>query len=206
VIRLAWPLFSLPYQLAYSSTFTRFDGIVLGAVLAVHYRRQRHWSKLVACSRWLIPMVLTGMCVLTITTGSSSPTNYVGTALCIPMMNLVGMACVVLALEPASMLCRICSGSAICRFGRLSYGMYLFHYIYAPFVRENVFAWASHYMPRALARPLLALGALALTYGLAKLAYSFIEMPAMRMKNRLNYGPKTPRSTSRVRFAAPSPS
>jgi peptidoglycan/LPS O-acetylase OafA/YrhL len=193
ILRLAWPLMHLPYDGTYVYTATRVDAIILGAVLAVYHKRAIHWDRLAKLSRILIPAVWGTLIVLTILRGNGLTTDYLGVAFSIPAMNLIGACFVILALQPASIVSRVCSGDLICRIGRLSYALYLFHALYSHTFTKVFAGKLDRYLPHYLSEALMISAAFAFTMLLAVLAYRFIELPAMRWKDKFVYGPRRPR-------------
>lgn len=189
-LRLAWPLFHLNYFAAYYLSPTRMDAILLGAVLAIQYKRGINWSRITAVSKVLIPVVWFSIVIVCLIRGRAQATDYIGVAAMIPAQNLLGAAFVVLALEPNSWMSRVCSKDLICRVGRISYGLYIFHILYKLLIYQTVGVWLTRFMPHWLALAMSACVALAITFALAGLAYRFIEEPAIRWKDRIKYGPR----------------
>ncbi|WP_158793904.1 acyltransferase [Granulicella sp. L60] len=193
LFRLAWPLTHLPYDGAYFYTTTRVDAIIIGAILAVYHGRVGLWERLAKVSRILIPVAWGIMIALTIVRGTGLTTDYFGVAFSIPMMNLIGTAFVILALHPGSIVQRVCSGNLICRFGRLTYALYLFHLLYAHTFTQVFAGKLDRYLPHVLSEALMISAAFAFTLLLAMLAYRFIELPAMSWKDKFVYGPRSSR-------------
>ena len=202
LLRVAWPLLHIPYDGAYVYTATRVDAIIIGAVLAIHYKRAVHWSMLVKLSRVLIPVVWGALIVLTVVRGHGLTTDYLGVAFSIPAMNVIGACFVILALHPNGYVNRACSGDRICSIGRLTYGLYLFHATYAYIFTKVFAARLDRYLPHDLSESLMILAALGLTMALAMLAYRVIEQPAMRWKDKHNYGPRKTRERQPVEVPA----
>jgi peptidoglycan/LPS O-acetylase OafA/YrhL len=187
--RFAWPLFHASPLGAYVSTATRGDAIILGAVLAILYSRADQWSRLVKIARVLTPGLWVAAIVATLVRGEGRCTDYFGIAVMIPVMNLIGAGFVILAIEPVGVVNRLCAGSLICRFGKLSYGMYLLHMLFSYYIQNNVVDAMSAHLPVKVAK-LAGIGiGLGLTWALAAVAYKFVETPLMALKKRFAYGP-----------------
>jgi peptidoglycan/LPS O-acetylase OafA/YrhL len=187
-LRLAWPLFNIPYNMAYFYSFTRADAIILGAILAIHYQRRTHWKQTISLAKVFVPFTWLAIVVVVLIRGNGLTTDYLGVAAMIPAQNFLGLGFVILALEPGTVVHRLCSKNLICRVGRLSYGLYIFHLLYGNYFYVTVTAQAATYMPFWIAKTISTSLALATTFALAILAYRFIEEPAMRWKDKVKYG------------------
>lgn len=189
IFRIAAPFLGFGLRHAYQATPYRVDGILLGCALAIHYKNTAHWERFVRFAKIGIPVLFASIVVVMMTQGTTLPTfTYTGTAFCTPVMNLIGLAFVILALTPNTFVARVCSGRRICSFGKLTYGMYLMHEIYAPFLMMKLTPWFSTYLPLEGARWATSFVALGITVALAALAYRFVEMPMMKLKDRFRYG------------------
>jgi peptidoglycan/LPS O-acetylase OafA/YrhL len=195
-IRFAWPLTHEPANFAYFSTLTRGDAIMLGAWLAVEYRRQKYWDLLVRFSRIAAPALWAlAVVIVLVRKHALSGAGYFEVVTLIPLMNTIGLGFVVLAIEPTGWVRRICSGQTICRLGRMSYSLYLFHGIYSLWFTHSLLGRLQGYLPYGLADTLMICLGFLFTLGLAMLAYRFIEEPGMRLKDKFPY---TKRETSTV--------
>ncbi len=204
LFRFSFHYLGIPMVQGYFSTPTRVDAIILGAVLAIHYKRGLHWDRFVQAARLGIPVLLGCLTVFTLLRGSSWPDGSASIALCIPAMNLIGLGFVILALTPNSAVARACSGHAICSFGKLTYSLYIFHFLYEPFFLHTVRPALAHHMPYLFASALSTLIALALTVALGLLSYKLIELPGLALKDRFKYGPRIERPASVPLFTRPS--
>jgi peptidoglycan/LPS O-acetylase OafA/YrhL len=102
-------------------------------------------------------------------------------------------------MEENSALNRVCSQKWICWLGRRSYSLYIIHLIYARWFWGYVCPQLSKHIPYRVAVLVSCAIAFSLTLLLAMLSYRFIEMPAQRLKQRLNYGAvKEDRSSQRL--------
>jgi peptidoglycan/LPS O-acetylase OafA/YrhL len=203
LFRFAWPLWGIPSEYAYTITPTRVDGIILGAALAIHFKNTVHWDRYVLAAKMSIPVLLSGMLALTLWKGTAFPVTYVGVSLGIPAINLLGLAFVILALTPGSLVARVSSGSNICKFGKLSYGMYVFHYLYAAVFVMRVQPILAHHMPGLVAEVATNLLALGVTLTLASLSFKYFEEPFMNLKEKFKYGPTVERPVRVPWFSRP---
>jgi peptidoglycan/LPS O-acetylase OafA/YrhL len=188
LIRVAWPLFNIPYEMAYYSSVTRADAIVLGAALAIQYQRRTYWRQLLTFGKFLVPILWLAVAAVVLIRGNGLINDYVGVAAMIPAYNLIGAGFVLLALDPASVVNRLCSKSSICRVGRLSYSLYIFHFIYLRYFHDLLRTYLLGYMPSWLAWIVSTGAALGTTFALAAIAYRLIEEPAIRWKEIVKYG------------------
>jgi peptidoglycan/LPS O-acetylase OafA/YrhL len=119
--------------------------------------------------------------------------TYVGIAFCTPAMNLIGLAIVMLAITPGSRVEYACSRKWVCQFGKLTYGLYLFHQVYSPIFFYKVTPMLARHMPQVAAQWCAGLIALGLTTGLAWLTNRFVEKPMATLKEKYKYGPTVER-------------
>lgn len=189
LLRFVWPVLHASFLTAYVSTATRGDAIIMGAVLAILYSRADQWNRVVKFARVLTPGIWAAAVVLALVRGETRWNDYFGVAIMIPVMNLIGAGFVVLAIEPVGAVNRFCSGSSICSFGKLTYGMYLFHMLFFFYLQNDVVDAMSNHMPVKVAKIAGICLGLGLTWFLAALAYKFVEMPLMVLKKRFTYGP-----------------
>jgi peptidoglycan/LPS O-acetylase OafA/YrhL len=199
--RFAWPwIWKVPVGYSYIFTPSRVDGIILGAILAIHFERTEHWERFAWAARVGIPVLLASTLLITIVKGYSFPadaitnSNYLGMVYCIPAMNLIGLGFVILALTPSSFVAKACSHPAICKVGSLSYALYVFHDLYMNFLYEHSMFRLVRYMPETIAHAVFTLLCFCLTMGLALASYWLLEEPAMRLKEKFRYGATVNRS------------
>jgi len=191
-VRFGWPLFHLPSASAYFNTATRMDAIMLGALLAIEYSRQTHWHALVRASRIAIPVLWAVVVLATVLRGHGLTDDFFGVSVLVPVMNLIGAACVVLAIQPG-LVQRVCSGKHVRWLGSMTYGLYLFHGIYTPLFTNSLLWRLARYLPYDVADGLVLCSGFAFTLLLAMLANRFIERPAQRWRAAVRYGTKVER-------------
>jgi peptidoglycan/LPS O-acetylase OafA/YrhL len=207
LIRIAWPVFhSVTYFSAYYFSLTRADAILIGALLAIWYKNENRWKQLVRWSWFLIPVLWSGAAAFAVVHGTALPSDYIGVALMIPLQNVIGTCFVILALEPEGFIQRACSNSHICKIGRLSYGLYVFHFLYLPYLFSTVAVALTRYTPVWLANILTSLVGLGITFALGGLVWQFVEKPALVWKDRIKYGQKIPQVVPVPAFEQPAPS
>ena len=193
-VRVAWPLFGpygFPIQLAYTSTLTRVDAIICGAIVALLTDEYdiTEWMKRTAAA-----VIVIGVAILlyqAVRNGHSMPEDYFSVVAMTPLANAIATSLLILLLREDTWLSRSCSQSWICKLGRLSYGLYVFHELYCEYFVHSVIPRWSPACGAFLAELLGMSVAFAITLGLAVVAYYLIERPGQMAKRLLNYGAKT---------------
>jgi peptidoglycan/LPS O-acetylase OafA/YrhL len=179
-------IFSNWAQIRYLS-FTRGDAILLGVMLGFVYKEPSfRWVK--AHARWFALAGITAMAIWTFCMDRAWPQSFRGEQCAIPLVNFTAVALVVDVMEEKSWLGRVCSRSWIGWLGRMSYSLYIVHFIYAKWFRHVAVGYFVNYMPRIPAVLLSGVLAFCLTLALAMLSYYLIEMPCQKLRKRLNYG------------------
>ena len=198
VFRILWPLWHMQAWHAYTTTPARVDAILLGCALALHYNRlndraegfAERWKPYALYAKVSMLVIFAMLLVVMAVQGTTLPQfTYVGIAFCTPAMNLIGLAIVMLAITPGSVVEHACSRKWVCRFGQLTYGLYLLHQVYSPIFFYKVTPMLARHMPQVLAQWCAGFIALALTTGLAWLANRFVEKPMATLKEKYKYGP-----------------
>lgn len=189
VFRVIAPfLLMTPPQMHYS-TLTRIDGILLGVLLALvrqnaAFERIRPWAKWVALSGLAAGAIL-GVCN---DVGFSK--TLIGAEIWIPLANFTALAIIVAVMEENSWTNWVCSQGWACWLGSMSYGLYVFHYIYIYFFLYTLSPQLARHMRTSFAILSSGVLAFALTLALAMLSYRLIERPVMNIKGHIKYGGK----------------
>ena len=171
----------------YFWTPTRVDAILVGAVFAI-VRGEAIYRRLQA----IAPYVALGgagvMMLLAERSGNNPAVSSWTGAVQISVWNITAAGVVLAVMREGSWLCRLCSMKGICWIGARSYGLYLFHALYLYWFVHSVVAKINNFMPYSVAYAVSAAIAFALTVLLAGVCYRLIELPAMNLKKRLQYG------------------
>jgi peptidoglycan/LPS O-acetylase OafA/YrhL len=184
-LRLGTVLIAGAPWVAYMELPTRMDSFLMGGLLALGLRgpRVQLWSDARLVRRVLLASFVGSVlvCVLARSFFSLSiPMSTVG-------YTLVGIAysCVLaLALIPGTLTQRIGSNRVLRVFGRYSYGLYLFHYLFEPVCTRYEPAFVHSIHPTVLAEMVYALLLLAVFTGMAALSYELFEKRFLRLKRR----------------------
>lgn len=155
IIALVWGA-----DAAYWATPARISEIIIGAFLAVVLVSRSADARVAP----LAPVALIVLLACIVLFPSSSGPAYSGA---LPLVGLVS-AGLVLGLQTPSLLQRVLSIGAIVWVGKVSYGLYLFHWPIFVLVNEDRFSWPS---------PVLFAVRIGLTFAVTVASYQLIERP-----------------------------
>ena len=187
-IRFAAPHFiSSPHVLEYWS-LSRADGILLGVLLALVCN---HWIvvKIKPYAKWIALSGILPVMLWASWRNDQWTKTFQEAQVLIPWINFTAVAIVIAVMEEGSWLNRVCSEKWICWFGRRSYSLYIFHFIYARMFWRFVTPYLSKWLPHVLAVLVSTAIAFCLTVLLAILSYALIEKRTNRMRQNIRYGP-----------------
>jgi peptidoglycan/LPS O-acetylase OafA/YrhL len=183
--------FTINKELAvYLATFSQFDAFAIGALIACYDFGKLSSKKiaLIFCS-----IVLIGMMIEFFSTGKVYFWNF-GYA---PFMNgaykyswgytlvNIGFAFILIGLKHRSFLTQLFENKFLMRLGKISYGMYIYHYgIYATFclLNEKYNMLNENYL---LNRLFIAFICFILTYLVANISYNYIELRFLKLKHKI---------------------
>jgi peptidoglycan/LPS O-acetylase OafA/YrhL len=161
----------------YVSTDTRFDGLILGAALALAWNPALGDRPPFGFSTHTLSRVLAPAGVVVFAVSATLPD-----ALRLTVADSIQYACLVpifwfIITRPDSRICRVLNHPVAVRLGALSFSVYLLHRLVLGLVAEVV--------PVA---PLIDVLSLALTLALAEIVFRTVESPAARLRKRLESG------------------
>ena len=204
--RLAWAALGISApEFAYQNTLFRGDAIMLGALLAL-YRRGPGASldRLAKPAAGLLAASAAALVVRALLVGQAMPFDAFGITVVMPLLSLMGACCVVLCLYPGTLIHRMSTWPWAVSLGKRTYGLYVFHQLFAPYFLANVIPAFSRTLGRGMGRITAMSLAFALTWILAELVYRLVEEPAMRWKNRIPYGQSAKEFFLQLRAAFPA--
>lgn len=192
LLRIVWPFTDLGPYFAYSNTFTRGDALLLGAALALHSRAPGFDIQRIARpARWLTVAAVCLFYAKVFLTGNGIPLDSIGVSVLLSLINFLALGLVMLCLIPGGLVQRLCRARWACAIGTISYGLYMYHYLFEPLIQEQWAPTLADSIGQTRARLCILTGVSAFTFALALLSYRFVERPALRLKNRIHYGPQT---------------
>lgn len=183
------------YLVTHTGTLTRMDTLLIGAILAVLYRRPV-WSLVVTISPWIFVALSSLLIVTIVWHGDDSPSSANFFWKQGPRYDVLAFAfasLMVWAMTPESPVQRLFSGRTLRFLGKYSYGLYILHV----FVRD----WVSHPVRhlvdkstgnKALGVAVSGTACMALAVVLAYLSYNLFEKRFLRLKRRFSYSEVRP--------------
>ena len=165
----------------YQSLPTRMDSLLAGALLALIPLPSLKPARVVGVSALVIYGGL-AWCghSLFFLSGSIQGLGYSALALLFASL-------LVMCLHTGSAVHKICSWRLLCFYGKYSYGIYLWHYLFS-----RQFGWIESWIQRVIPFSFLAAATsfalvLSSSTAIAMVSYRAIERPFLRLKNRVEY-------------------
>ncbi len=186
-VRLISPWINLSMYGILFTTPARVDAILLGVGLAL-VAEHEIFKRLQPLAKYGV-VVGTALWLISYSTHLNDPNNYHRVLVEVPLANLTVLALVAAVLDEKSLIAGACRVRWACWLGTMSYGLYVFHFIYEKWFAFTFRPMLSHYMPDLWAYLASTAVALALTIGLGMFSYRFIEQPALSLKRYLKFGP-----------------
>lgn len=169
--------------------FTRADQLLCGAILAVLYRSNHWWPRVLALAPWifLLPILIyLGIWSRTNHLENASIYFVIGLGYTIFAVSCVGA--MTWALKPGSTFQRIMQLPALRTLGKYSYGLYIIHVPVLTLLAIPTRQWLRlHFHSRVLAMGLTAVLLLSFAFLLAWASYNFFEKHFLRLKHRFDY-------------------
>jgi peptidoglycan/LPS O-acetylase OafA/YrhL len=178
------PMWFLQQQLLYIFMPLRVDAFAYGALLALLHRGERFPS----LNKFAAIYLYLGLLLAGIYLGPHIMDAYFQRTYYYPqwemtwglvLVDTLSLALLVLALEPGSFIYKTLNTRSLRWLGRISYGAYVFHYIYI-----GADTWLINHLPmQNKLLPILFIP-LVFTILLAWLSFRYFETPFIRLKNR----------------------
>ncbi len=176
---------------AHHSMFARADALLLGGVLAMLYRGSA-WPRVLAIAPWLFAGCA-GLVVVSLLRPAVPLFASMYWIFCVRFSIVAFASCglLVWSLRPG-LVSRGFSMLPLRWFGKYSYGLYVLHLIFLPYLsrvgRDAFFALTHN---KAAAVALTAFAVLGLASLAAWLSFQFYEKPFLRLKRYFDYAPTT---------------
>ncbi len=165
----------------YESTFTRLDGLAIGALLAILIREENGRQLLEKWIPWVLILSTTIVLSIIIFTGNYYINN--------PMLQTVGytlidffcggLLVILVSSSPIGIIKTIFSNRILVFLGKYSYGLYVYHKPVYYFVETHFTQWIS-------SRELISFMGIILSIILAVISYRVLEAPFLRLKDKLS--------------------
>jgi len=165
---------------AYLFTGTRLNTLAAGALLAVVYRDRARWQ------RWtnhapMVGLVAGGISLL----GLVFPAQIT----LVPFGPFLWGALLMRVMHPLSSISRTFSGRVLVTFGKYSYGLYLLHYLFDPWLKDVFYPqWIVVIAGDGAASvAMFMMAATLLTFSGALLSWNLLERPFLSLKRHFRY-------------------
>jgi peptidoglycan/LPS O-acetylase OafA/YrhL len=165
---------------AYLFTATRLNTLAAGALLALVFRDPPHWQ------RWMnhapkVGLIAGGISVLGLI--------YPAQISLVPFAPFLWGALLMKVMQPLSPIHRAFSGRVLVAFGKYSYGLYLLHYLFDPWLKNVLYPkWIVGLAGNATASvALFMIIATFLTFSAAIVSWHFLEKPFLSLKRHFRY-------------------
>ena len=167
----------------YYSSWSRFDTLLCGAAIALWLRGGTPsidgMRKYIYATMALAAVVLIGGYYFL---GNPNIESLQDPFVSVAGYSLIAVgfsALLILALEPDTAMAKVLQWKPLVYLGRISYGMYVYHYIFSDFFFLRKQRLAAHHL--TILGPL---SALALTVTVASLSFYLLEAPFLKLKSR----------------------
>jgi peptidoglycan/LPS O-acetylase OafA/YrhL len=173
---------------AYAELPTHMDGLLAGALAASWYR-ELPLQTILARARWILPLSAAALAGIIVYSGHPNFISYGMATIGFPVIAIFFVSILLFALQPGTLANRL-GGTPILRFfGKYSYGMYIFHYVFSPAT--------SGLQPILQARlHSVVLGGFAYitlvflgTIAISVLSFNLYERHWLRLKSKFSYSP-----------------
>ncbi|OYV05414.1 MAG: hypothetical protein CFE26_11725 [Verrucomicrobiales bacterium VVV1] len=165
---------------AYLFTGTRLNTLAAGALLAIVFRDQERWQI------WMKRAPKVGLVA-----GAISVLGLIFPAQIslVPFAPLLWGALLVRAMQPLSRINSAFSGRVLITFGKYSYGLYLLHYLFDPWLKDVLYPkWIVGIAGNGVASVVLfMIAASLLTFSAALVSWNLLEKPFLSLKRHFRY-------------------
>ena len=165
---------------AYLFTGTRLNTLAAGALLAIVFRDRERWRI------WMSWAPQVGLAAAAISVlGLIFPVQIS----LVPFAPLLWGALLMLVMQPLSRISQVFSGRILVAFGKYSYGLYLLHYLFDPWLKDVLYPkWIVGIAGNGGASvALFMIVATILTFSAALLSWNLLEKPFLSLKRHFRY-------------------
>ena len=181
------------YEISYTMTITRIDGLVLGALLAYVLRQKAEWDGLNQLFKMLVGFPLAGICLLAFVNGGLyGQDHYVLMyGLFLFALMFTGLIGWTVTADKDHWFMRFLRLKFMLEIGRVSYGIYVYHWLVMCSLYPFAFLDRWSFMGNHLFMLFFGGG---VTYVLAWLSFKYFEKPMLKLKDiYANYNEATPK-------------
>jgi peptidoglycan/LPS O-acetylase OafA/YrhL len=171
---------------AYAQLPTHMDGLLAGALVAI-WIREMPLTTILSRVRWVLPLSAAILAAIIGRSGDSNFINYGMITVGFPVLAIFFACILLLALQPGTIANRIGSTSFLRFFGKYSYGMYVFHYVFGPATRP-LLALLQVRSHSIVGGGLMYIGVVFLgTIVISGASYNLYEKHWLRLKSKFSY-------------------
>jgi peptidoglycan/LPS O-acetylase OafA/YrhL len=167
----------------------RADGLVVGAVVAVLVRSPAGRAAALRFAPWIAAVAFAGLAAVFVAAHGLRQTDPLMNRFGVSLAQLLAAATIVILLaQPArSLLYRVATSAPLSAFGRYSYGIYIFHWLFNPLMLRYAIPHLLGEQPTGnsvIDEALLFAQRSALAFGLAWLSFQLFEKRFLDLKKR----------------------
>lgn len=188
--RLTWPALHIASaEFVYQNTLYRCDAIMLGCALCLYESKAGNLRRLAKPCTAALALCSAVIVARALAVGQAMPFDAFGVMAVMPMLSVMGASVVVLTLTPGTWLERASTWRWAVHLGKRSYALYVFHQLIVPVFLTRTIPHLTALLSRGFGRITGMTLALLVTCLAAEISYRCVEVPAMRLKKHLCYGP-----------------
>lgn len=183
----SWVHMEMTYR--YMSTISRMDALLIGSIIAVLIRDNPRILEKIT-----IPICALSILIFFVGLGIHRSINFLALPSVYTAIDLFLAGLMIFSLSSNKWIKRIVKQPILIGLGKLSYGLYVYHYIIFVFLEFNLTPWLSQHIQSAMLRMLvLGLVAVSLSVGISILSYRYFEHYFLGLKRYFSY--KRPESS-----------
>ena len=185
ILLVHWSL-SAGSEWAYAELPTHMDGLLAGALAAIWFRAVP-LDAIVDRVRWILPAAAVGILGIVAWSRTGNFNSAAMTTMGYPTLAVFFACVLLLALKPGTVASRIGDLTVLRFFGKYSYGMYIFHFVFAPTTARLQPILQSRLHSVVLGGLAYVLFVFVGTILISVLSYNLYEKQWLRLKSRFGY-------------------